>query len=181
MDKYLNVATGKIGHYNSVSEYVESTTLNVDSKYIKLSEEQQERALNSKDVSYIVTGVETPKTLNELKAEKLKSLSENYDAKINTGYTYNNWGYPISENTIKNIVEQETLIKIAERNNISIDSFQLTDGIGIDRTFTLEQYNEFALGYGTLTAQVKKAFATIRNSINNSENETELNGINTEI
>lgn len=132
------------------------------------------------DVKWVLTDEETEKTLAELKAEKKRLLDIAHKAEIEKGYTYNTWNYPISDNTVNNIIKQETLIKIAERKSVTIDSFQLTDGSGVDRTFTAEQYYDFALGYAIVTAKIEKWYSNRRNAIENAQNGSELDVISTD-
>jgi hypothetical protein len=161
--------------YNSLAEIPNNS-------YASLTAEQLERYnINSNDITYIFTGVETPTpepTLEELKAIKLNSLNGKLKIEVDKGYTYNTWNYPISENTVNNIIKQETLIKIAERKDVIIDSFQLTDGSNVDRIFTLAQYSDFALGYAVITAKIEKWYANKRNLILNASTQLELEEIN---
>lgn len=180
---YYNVKDNFIDKFNGVKGTI-GTSEDLDFgeyEWIELSESQATRFKEgSKDLTYIITGTATPEpepTLEEKKAIKSNTLNANLKVQIDAGYTYNTWNYPISDNTVNNIIKQETLIKIAERKNVTMDSFQLTDGSNIDRTFTLSQYSDFALGYAILTAKIEKWYATKRNLITNAQNETALNDI----
>jgi len=161
-------------------KYDDLITFNKNAIINNAIEENKKIALKKLDLNYIITGVATPEpelTLDELKEAKKTTLNTNLKVQVDNGYTYNTWNYPISENTFSNIIKQETMIKIAERKGVTIDSFQLTDGSNVDRTYTAEQYNDFAFGYALVTAKIEKWHASIRNAINNASNETILNAI----
>lgn len=173
MKYYLNRLTGKIGQYNGVSDSVLSTTLNVPNKYIELNEEQIARIGNG-SITYIITGAEIPKTLEQLKSEKLAELETNYKTALSAGYEYNSNTFNLDDNTKQNISDWIAFL-VLEPN---LNEFKITDNSFNQVSMDKSQFVAFGAGFGIALSTIKAKYANCRNLISLAQNETELNNVN---
>ena len=181
MNYYLNVVSGNISPYNGVSEFVESEILEVNSKYIKLSESQTERYLEgSNDLQYIITGIVTQKDLETLKGEKRGLLNSYIYNLKEVGFTDN-----ITNITLSGIpTAYDKLTMLTNRLNVKANAGNLE---GHNQNFTDINGSIHQLD-GLLCLQLLDRYAdwfealyfselSLNSQINSATNETELNEI----
>ena len=158
-------------------------------RYIELTHEQVERYNNwisniggSIPNNWVLTGegidynsILTEKQLRDAKNSKLTELQDNYQSKLDEGYTYNSFTFNLDENTKGNIGDWISLNTISGG---TITDYYITDSSNNQRQFTAQQFAEFGVGFGTVYATLKSAFSNKRNAINNSTTIEELNSIN---
>ena len=180
MNYYLNTATNKINEYNGVSEFAESETLEVEEKYIKLNANQIARFNNSNDINYIITGIETQKSLETLKGEKRGLLASYIYNSKETGFTDNVTNITLSGTP----AAYEKITMLTNRLNVKANAGALE---GHTQNFTdingsIQQLD------GLLCLQLLDRFAdwfeglyftemSLQAQINAAANETELNEI----
>lgn len=188
-----NLGRIKFGDYEIPPTLNEYTTLDSipNKTYGKLNSAQLTRYYNdveyNRDPSYIIEGIEPEPyvpTLQDLKNSKLVELGENYGAEIAKGFTYNlnneDRVFNLDSNTMENILRQKVDLEFQKEQNDydpNLQYFAITDRSGIQRVFNITQFNEFGALFGRLLKGLQVLFASKRNSINMSNNETELNTV----
>lgn len=171
---YLNVEQQRIGQYNGVSDSVLSTTLYVPNKYIELNEEQIAR-IGKGSITYIITGVEIPKTLNQLKSEKLAELQSNYDTKISQGYYDATLEVTLrcDDYAVSKFHKLSTQADGSSKNNLPY--WDISD---VKHTATKQAVKGLLNRLGDYILELEEALNDKKTAIALAQNETELNNVN---
>lgn len=123
--------------------------------------------------------------LVEFKEVAKSELDKKFKAQIDAGFTYNDWTFDLSDDKEDKIAKQQTMI-----NNETVQILlnpdyvrKMTYGLSTDRTNVQRQidwseWNDFFVSYSMRLFVLKGTYASLRNQIEEAENETELNDIN---
>lgn len=183
MNYYYNIKDGFIGEFNGISGTIGTTeTIDFpDVDNIVLDNTQIERYKeNPNDISYILTGIATPKSLDTLKGEKRGLLNSYIYGLKETGFTDN-----ITNITLSGIpTTYDKLTMLTNRLNVKANAGNLE---GHSQNFT-DINGDIQLLDGLLCLQLLDRYADwfeglyfsemqYNALINAAQNETELNEI----
>jgi hypothetical protein len=189
MKYYLNVAKGFIDRFNGVSGVIgEEETMNFEGlDWVELNDTQIGRMQNSKDITYIITGVVPQIDLETQKGVKRGILQSNYDNKLSLGFTslvniFENEEVSQIEMTLRleELAQVEFTKMKSHLSGITTGLYPIWDYQSIKyKMYAIDYYN-LLIAYGNYLVGLKESFNDKSALIFIAEDETTLNGINLE-